>query len=105
MITHIGDKVIEIPDEVWEKYKYGIAGIDYDITENGLIPLVSEDEVGKTYKAAVRIDECKQYLSNTDWVVAKIAEAEGDDQTQLREKYADILTKRKEYRFEINSLE
>ena len=54
-----------------------------------------------------QIDFCKQELSNTDYMVAKIAEAQalGEDTSQLITKYSDILVYRKNLRNQINELE
>lgn len=54
-----------------------------------------------------KIDFCKQELSNTDYVVAKIAEAQalGEDTSQLITKYNDMLVYRKTLRNQINELE
>lgn len=55
-----------------------------------------------------RIDELKQKLAETDYVVAKIAESQitgialnSDD----AERYADIITQRQQWRDQINELE
>ena len=54
-----------------------------------------------------QIDFCKQELSNTDYMVAKIAEAQalGEDTSQLITKYSDMLVYRKNLRNQINELE
>lgn len=54
-----------------------------------------------------KIDFCKQELSNTDYMVAKIAEAQalGEDTSQLITKYSDMLIYRKNLRNQINELE
>lgn len=54
-----------------------------------------------------KIDFCKQELSNTDYIVAKIAEAQalGEDTSQLITKYSDMLAYRKTLRNQINELE
>ena len=54
-----------------------------------------------------KIDFCKQELSNTDYMVAKIAEAQalGEDTSQLITKYSDMLVYRKNLRNQINELE
>ena len=54
-----------------------------------------------------QIDFCKQELSNTDYMVAKIAEAQalGEDASQLITKYSDMLVYRKNLRNQINELE
>ena len=54
-----------------------------------------------------KIDIYKQELSNTDYIVAKIAEAQalGEDTSQLITKYSDMLVYRKNLRNQINELE
>ena len=54
-----------------------------------------------------KIDICKQELSNTDYIVAKIAEAQVlvEDTSQLITKYSDMLVYRKNLRNQINELE
>ena len=54
-----------------------------------------------------KIAEAKAYLSSTDWIVTKIAEAdiEGLDTTALKAKYIDELSHRKLMRDVINGLE
>lgn len=41
-------------------------------------------------------------LSETDYVIAKIAEAEGDEAQALRREYADIIAQRRSWRSELN---
>lgn len=54
-----------------------------------------------------KIDFCKQELSNTDYIVAKIAEAQalGEDTSQLITKYGEMLVYRKKLRDMITELE
>ena len=54
-----------------------------------------------------KIDFCKQELSNTDYIVAKIAESQalGEDTSQLITKYSDMFVYRKNLRNQINELE
>ena len=54
-----------------------------------------------------QIELCKQELSNTDYMVAKIAEAQalGEDTSQLITKYGDMLVYRKNLRNQITELE
>ena len=55
------------------------------------------------------IEEKKEYLSQTDYVITKINEAQayGDDEevTALKTQYSEILLERKECRTRINELE
>ena len=54
-----------------------------------------------------QIELYKQELSNTDYVVTKISEAQvlGEDTSQLITKYSDMLVYRKTLRNKINELE
>lgn len=54
-----------------------------------------------------QIELCKQELFATDYIVAKIAEAQalGEDTSQLITKYSDMLVYRKNLRNQINELE
>ena len=71
MKVKLKDKVIELPDEP-------IAPVD----------------------PAVQIMDLKKQLTDTDYIVIKIAEG-----VATVEEYADIIAKRKEWREEINRLE
>ena len=65
------------------------------------VPGPTEEEIKQA-----RIWELKTQLSNTDYVVIKIAEsADAEEQAQLREEYAEVITNRKAWRAEINELE
>lgn len=67
-----------------------------------------DEEVEKAKQEILyKIDFCKQELSNTDYIVAKIAESQalGEDTSQLITKYSDMLVYRKNLRNQINELE
>ena len=70
-----------------------------------------ETQATQEYKDLVRnseINEYRQYLNDTDYVITKLNEAKIEDEelfNSLKEKYAEILTKRKEARAKINELE
>ena len=68
---------------------------------------VDEELEKSKQKILYKIDFCKQELSNTDYIVAKIAEAQalGEDTSQLITKYSDMLVYRKNLRNQINELE
>lgn len=67
------------------------------------------DEENQAYLAGLydeKINELKQQLADTDYIVVKIAEAESDIQkAELREQYAQILQNRVSWRMVINELE
>lgn len=86
--------------------------------EDGKLVLYNSTNVKKQYyvdeelekakqEILYKIDFCKQELSNTDYIVAKIAEAQalGEDTSQLITKYSDMLVYRKNLRNQINELE
>lgn len=52
-----------------------------------------------------RITELKQFLTDTDYVAAKLAEVDGEERMDLLAKYAEVLEKRKACRREIRELE
>lgn len=56
--------------------------------------------------AVKRIAELKKYLSDTDYIVTKIAEAETEEEkAELKEEYQAKLALRKQWRRDINELE
>ena len=56
--------------------------------------------------AVQRIAELKKYLSDTDYIVTKIAECETEEEkAELKEEYQAKLVLRKQWRAEINELE
>lgn len=56
--------------------------------------------------AVQRIAELKKYLSDTDYIVTKIAECETEEEkAELKEEYQAKLVLRKQWRKDINELE
>ena len=80
---------------------------------NGSLVIGDDIETQETqeYKDFVKrneINEYKNYLAQTDYVISKLNEAKLEDETlfnSLKEEYVEILTKRKEARAKINELE
>ena len=80
---------------------------------NGSLVIADDIETQETqeYKDFIKrneINEYKQYLAQTDYVISKLNEAKIEDETlfeSLKVKYADIINKRKEARAKINELE
>lgn len=72
------------------------------------VPKPTEEQKAKMEKAR-KIAELKKKLSETDYIVLKIAEAQADNDTEkvsaLKTTYAEQLIKRKEAREKINELE
>lgn len=81
--------------------------------KDGKPVLIDDEQVINTekYKTEVKTSEIatlKQYLSDTDYVVAKLNELRLDDEEEYeaeKAKYSDVLKKRKEARAMINELE
>ena len=81
--------------------------------KDGKPVLIDDEQVINTekYKTEVKTNEIatlKQYLSDTDYVVAKLNELRLDDEEEYeaeKAKYSDVLKKRKEARARINELE
>ena len=81
--------------------------------KDGKPVLIDDEQVINTekYKTEVKTNEIatlKQYLSDTDYVVAKLNELRLDDEEEYeaeKAKYSDVLKKRKEARAMINELE
>lgn len=62
----------------------------------------------KKWEDALKVSEYKKYLSDTDYIVAKLSELKIEDEDEYnteKERYSDILTKRKEARMKINEME
>ena len=83
------------------------------VVKDGKPVLIDDEKIINTeeYKTKVRANEIatlKKYLSDTDYVVAKLNELKLEDEAEYeaeKAKYADILKKRKEARMKINELE
>ena len=88
------------------------------IEEDGKLVLYNSTNVKEQYyvdeelekskqEILYQIELYKQELSSTDYIVAKIAEAQalGEDTSQLITKYSDMLVYRKNLRNQINELE
>lgn len=68
---------------------------------------VDEEKLKAEQEILSQIEYYKQELANTDYIVAKIAEAQalGEDTSHLLKKYSDMLVYRKNLRNQINELE
>lgn len=92
------EQIVEIPAvEAWDEYEDIYVFTPY--TEAELATRAAQEE----------IHEAKKYLMETDYIVLKLAEAvaEGDAETaaQIREEYAEELTRRKQARQTVNEKE
>ena len=104
---------IELTFEEWEKslscckYGYRKAFINNEIIEEEDEEVMNSAEYKETMKW-IEVEQLKQYLTETDYVIAKLNEAKIEDEelfNSLKLEYANILTKRKEARVRINELE
>ena len=103
---------IEVDDEL-EKQTYAVEYGKFWKVVDGLLVIGDDVETQATqeYKDLVRyneINEYQQYLNDTDYVITKLNEAKLEDENlfnSLKEKYAEVLIKRKEARAKINELE
>lgn len=103
---------IEVEDEI-EEQTYAVEYGKFWKVVDGSLVIADDIETQATqeYKDLVRnnqINEYQQYLNDTDYVITKLNEAKIEDEelfNSLKEKYAEILTKRKEARAKINELE
>ena len=68
---------------------------------------VDEEKLKAEQEILSQIEEYKQELTDTDYVVTKIAEAQalGEDITELLNKYSETISNRKLIRIKINELE
>ena len=104
---------IELTFEEWEnklsrcEYGYRKAFINNEIIEIEDEEVINSAEYKETMKW-IEIEQLKQYLTETDYVIAKLNEAKIEDEdlfNSLKLEYTDILNKRKEARARINELE
>ena len=103
---------IEVEDDI-EEQTYAVEyGKFWKVVDGSLV--IGDDietQATQEYKDLVRsnkINEYQQYLNDTDYVITKLNEAKIEDEelfNSLKEKYAEVLTKRKEARAKINELE
>ena len=103
---------IEVEDDI-EEQTYAVEYGKFWKVVNGSLVIGDDIETQATqeYKDLVRyneINEYQQYLNDTDYVITKLNEAKIEDEdlfNSLKEKYAEVLIKRKEARAKINELE
>ena len=103
---------IEVEDDI-EEQTYAVEyGKFWKVVDGSLV--IGDDietQATQEYKNYIKdnlICEYKQYLNDTDYVITKLNEAKIEDEdlfNSLKEKYAEVLTKRKEMRAKINELE
>lgn len=102
-----GDAVIGMDFEQWTKISCHPTYSYFVYQDGNIVEKVHEDEKIKVDKAN-QIASYKNYLSSTDYVIAKLNELKLEDETEFekaKKEYEDILAKRKEARSRINKLE
>lgn len=118
------DKIIEKPDKIWVvDKKYTKTVIHRIENEDGELQEIEKEVVIGTdghweytdpdkksvAAAANAIETAKKYLSETDYIVLKIAEAQAEGNTEavtaLCAEYAEQLSKRKQARETVNANE
>lgn len=80
----------------WNELRLDIG--EYQLIREGKLP------AGATWTAPLRRIRLLAQLESTDYIAAKLAEAEGAELAQLRQEYAETIAQRKAWRIEINSL-
>lgn len=104
---------IELTFEEWERelstcsYGFKKAYRDGKIIEVADEEVQASEEYQKNIKE-IEVSELKNYLSETDYIIAKLNEAKIEDDAlfeELKIKYADVIAKRKEARERIKALE
>ena len=101
----IADSDIDQTYSVEYGYSWAVINGKLAIVE---VPEIIESAEYKKLTAICKIQEYKQYLSDTDYIISKINEAMIDNEDEanaLKEKYSDDLKQRKEYRNKIKELE
>ena len=83
----------------------------YEVSCGKIVPVlktveeVAEEVVELIDPAVLRITELKKMLFATDYIACKIIEAlDYSEQADLKEKYADVIMQRREWRAELNDL-
>ena len=106
------EEFIELSFEEWEEKlstcTYGFKKVykDGDIIEVEDENVTNSEEY-KEISRLTEIQQCKDYLASTDYVISKLNEARIEDEKEyltLKEKYQETLNKRVEARKRINEL-
>ena len=99
---------IEVSEETANRTYVCSCGKHWAVIDNTLQQVDYETEESKQLKINNEIAKYKDYLSSTDYVIAKLNELKLEDEAEFekaKEEYKDILAKRKEARAKINQLE
>ena len=104
---------IELTFEEWERDLSTCSYGSRKVYRDGKIIEIADEEVQaseeyKSLQKEIEITDLKNYLAETDYIITKLNEAKIEDDAlfeELKTKYADVITKRKEARERINTLE
>lgn len=103
----IEDAVATVDNATWSHYCEYEKGTKWDLKDGKFVALDTAENLDAVRKAQRRIRDLKTMLSDTDYIVSKLAEASvlGQDVETLKAKYSQELEDRKSWREEINELE
>lgn len=99
---------IDVSEEIANTTYVCQCGKHWAVIDNTLQQVDYETEESKQLKINNEIAKYKDYLSSTDYVIAKLNELKLEDEAEFekaKEEYKEVLTKRKEARNKINELE
>ena len=105
--TEKEENTVGLDFEQWTKISCHPTYSYFVYQDGNIVEKIHEDEKNKVDKAN-QIVSCKNYLSSTDYVIAKLNELQLEDEAEFEKakiEYKDILAKRKEAREKINQLE
>ena len=99
---------IEVSEEIANTTYACPCGKHWAVIDNTLQQVDYETEESRQLKINDEIAKYKDYLSSTDYVIAKLNELKLEDEAEFekaKEEYKEVLAKRKEARNKINELE
>lgn len=105
--TEEEENTVGLDFEQWTKISCHPTYSYFVYQDGNIVEKVHEDEKNKVDKAN-QIASYKNYLSSTDYVIAKLNELKLEDEAKFekaKEFYKEVLAKRKEARSRINKLE
>lgn len=98
---------IDVSEEMANMTYVCPCGKHWAVIDNTLQQVDYETEESKQLKINDEIAKYKDYLSSTDYVIAKLNELKLEDDGEFekaKEEYSEVLAKRKEARNKINEL-
>lgn len=94
------------PNTADESYDFEVRQYIAGLEDGDIAPFVPYVESQEELDAK-ELAQAKTYLSDTDWVITKISEAEilGEDVSALKTQYQNVINERRAKRTRINELE